>query len=397
MLNRKQKNIPEGWNHNSFKDSRIAVVDGDRGINYPKQDDFSSDGFCLFLNANNVSKNGFIFNETKFISKEKSNLMGKGKLLRNDLVITTRGTVGNVAYYDESVGFDNIRINSGMAIIRNENKNIKNKFLLYFLNSPYFKKEIKRVVFGSAQPQLTIQIINKLKLLFPPLPEQNRIVEVLETWDKYLEDLTSKIKLKKKVKKGLMQKLLNGDKRLKGFDAEWKKVKLGDVCKRIRTGKLDANAMVKNGKYRFYTCAKEYFKIDDYAFDTEALLVSGNGANVGYIHYYKGKFNAYQRTYVLDNFKSDIIFIKYILDKNLKKRIYEEKCDGNTPYIKMNTLTDMTIEIPELKEQQAIAEVLTKADQEIEGLEKKKKIVEEQKKYLLNNLITGKIRVPIKN
>ena len=66
----------------------------------------------------------------------------------------------------------------------------------------------------------------------------------------------------------------------------------------MTTGKLDANAMVENGKYRFYTCAKDYYKINEYAFDTDALLISGNGANVGYIHHYEGKFNAYQRTYV---------------------------------------------------------------------------------------------------
>lgn len=70
-----------------------------------------------------------------------------------------------------------------------------------------------------------------------------------------------------------------------------------------------------------------------------------------------------------------------------------EKCDGNTPYIKMNTLTDMIIKIPEFKEQTAIAEILTAADEEIEALAKKKRIIEAQKKFLLNNLVTGKMRV----
>ena len=87
--------------------------------------------------------------------------------------------------------------------------------------------------------------------------------------------------------------------------------KLGNICN-ITTGKLDANAMVENGQYRFYTCAKDYYYIDKYAFDTEALLISGNGAYVGYIHYYKGKFNAYQRTYVLDQFTENIQYIKYL-------------------------------------------------------------------------------------
>ena len=76
-----------------------------------------------------------------------------------------------------------------------------------------------------------------------------------------------------------MQKLLTGKKRLPGFEGKWKEVKLGSLCK-VTTGKLDANAMVENGIYRFYTCAKDYYLINEYKFDTEALLISGNGAIV---------------------------------------------------------------------------------------------------------------------
>ncbi|WP_288685837.1 restriction endonuclease subunit S [uncultured Brachyspira sp.] len=134
--------------------------------------------------------------------------------------------------------------------------------------------------------------------------------------------------------------------------------KMSDICKSIKTGKLDANAMEENGKYRFYTCAKEYYKINTYAFDCEALLISGNGANVGYIHYYKGKFNAYQRTYVLTDFTENILYIKYFLDSKLKERIDKEKKTGNTPYIRLNTLTDMIIPVPPIEVQKEIVRIL---------------------------------------
>lgn len=176
---------------------------------------------------------------------------------------------------------------------------------------------------------------------------------------------------------------------------DWKVKKLGNICKRITTGKLDANAMKKEGKYRFYTCAKDHYYIDKYAFDTEALLISGNGANVGYIHYYKGKFNAYQRTYVLSDFKEDIFFTKLLLDKNLKKRIRAEVNAGNTPYIKMSTLTEMSIAYPKNRaEQTAIATVLSDTDALIKELEKlivKKKAV---KQGAMQQLLTGKKRLP---
>ena len=99
----------------------IDIIDGDRGKNYPKSNEFleKKEGYCLFLSAANVTKEGFNFSDNQFISKEKDELLRKGKLTRNDIVITTRGTVGNMAMYDSSVPFEHVRINSGMVILRN--------------------------------------------------------------------------------------------------------------------------------------------------------------------------------------------------------------------------------------------------------------------------------------
>ena len=177
--------------------------------------------------------------------------------------------------------------------------------------------------------------------------------------------------------------------------SDWCEKKLKNCFKKITTGKLDANAMVPNGEYRFYTCAKDYSFIDKYAFDDEALLISGNGANVGYIHYYKGKFNAYQRTYVISDFVDNVFCLKYFLDYYLKKRIQEEVNSGNTPYIKKNTITDMLVNTPTKEsEQQLIAQYLSDIDLLIENLEnliEKKKLI---KQGVMQELLTGKKRLP---
>lgn len=101
--------------------------------------------------------------------------------------------------------------------------------------------------------------------------------------------------------------------------------KLGNVCNNITTGKLNANVMEKEGKYPFFTCDAQPFRINKYAFDTEAILVTGNGSQVGHINYYKGKFNAYQRTYVLSNFvpKICVFFLFYYLKCYLKPYILQ--------------------------------------------------------------------------
>jgi len=176
---------------------------------------------------------------------------------------------------------------------------------------------------------------------------------------------------------------------------QWRKANLGELCGKITTGKLDANAMSEGGAFRFYTCAKEFYQIDSYAFDAEAILVSGNGSNVGYVHYYKGKFNAYQRTYVLSDFSAHIHFVRHFLAANLQKRIKKEVNAGITPYILHSTLAEMPIYLPiSDQEQQAIANALSDADALIESLEQLVAKKRQIKHGAMQQLLTGQKRLP---
>ena len=130
------------FNYKYFDDLSIELIDGDRGKNYPKNDEMLEKGYCLFLNAKNVTLNGFVFDENVFITKEKDEILRKGKLNRNDIVLTTRGTIGNVGLYDDKITYDNVRINSGMLIIRNNDNNINTKYLYYQLTSPFIRSQI---------------------------------------------------------------------------------------------------------------------------------------------------------------------------------------------------------------------------------------------------------------
>lgn len=160
----------------------IDVIDGDRGKNYPHQNELLSTGFCLFLSAKNVTKSGFSFSETQFISQRKDALLNNGRLCRGDIVITTRGTVGNVVLYSPQVPYENIRINSGMLIIRCAN-NISNQYLYQVLRSEWFQKQIMAVQSGSAQPQLPKSHFLKMNIPLPPLPIQEKIASILQLID----------------------------------------------------------------------------------------------------------------------------------------------------------------------------------------------------------------------
>ena len=357
----------------------IDVIDGDRGNNYPKANDFYDSEFCLFLNAGNVTKNGFNFKNNQFITKEKDKKLRKGKLLINDIVLTTRGTVGNVAWFNEKTPYKNIRINSGMVINRiKENGHLLPEYLYSYMKSPVFEIQVNKMNYGSAQPQLTVSGINKFNIQYPTINEQKKVSTIMLLLDKKIELQSKKIEDLKLFKKGLTNNIFSNLNVIK-------EEKLGNICN-ITTGKLNANAMVENGQYRFYTCAKDFYYIDKYAFDTEALLISGNGAYVGYIHYYKGKFNAYQRTYVLNQFKSNIQYIKIYLDSFLSKRINSEKKEGNTPYIVLSTLSDMTIKLTDSKSEEIIINYINSINSKIKKEELKLNKLNELKKGLMQNM-----------
>ncbi|WP_180170511.1 restriction endonuclease subunit S [Acinetobacter sp. YH12027] len=241
----------------------------------------------------------------------------------------------------------------------------------------------------NAQKNINLQVLKPLELIVPSKEEQTKIASFLSAVDEKINLLTQKHELLSQYKQGMMQKLFSQQIRFKAEDGsefgEWKQSLLGQNC-HITTGKLDANAMNANGKYRFYTCAKNYFYIDNFAFDTEALLISGNGAHVGYIHYYKGKFNAYQRTYVLDGWEHNIQYVKYYLDKYLKIRINSEKKEGNTPYIVLSTLNEMPFQIPTFEEQTKIANFLSAIDQKIEVVAQQIAQTKQWKKGLLQQM-----------
>ena len=160
-----------------------AIIDGDRGKNYPKQDEFSDTGYCLFLNAKNVTATGFSFESRMFITKEKDDALHNGKLERGDVVLTTRGTLGNLAFYDDSVPFENVRINSGMVILRMK-KNVMTE--VFFMEQ--FKLQLQsikgKIASGSAQPQLPISTMNKIRILLAPMALQEQFAAFVEQTDK---------------------------------------------------------------------------------------------------------------------------------------------------------------------------------------------------------------------
>jgi len=136
---------------------------------------------------------------------------------------------------------------------------------------------------------------------------------------------------------------------------------LGEFCN-ITTGKLDANAMVESGEYDFYTSGIQKYRIDIPAFEGPAITIAGNGATVGYMHLANGKFNAYQRTYVLSNFLADRLFLYQAIGTKLPRKIAAEARTGNIPYIVLDMLTDLEMQLPTDEEQKKVGVFFSNID-----------------------------------
>ena len=346
--------------------------------------DLRDEGYPCILYGELYTKYGEIIERVYSKTNRTDKNLFRGK--NNDVLIPSSGETAIDISTASCLKCDNVYIGGYLNVIRCND--INGSFLSYNLNHKQ-KNSIAKFAQGVSVVHIYGDSLRKLKIKIPSLPEQTKIADFLSTVDDKIQNQQDKITHLENIKKGFMQKIFSRKIRFKDDGGEefpkWGEKKLGNICN-ITTGKLDANAMNKDGKYRFYTCAAEYYRINSYAFDTEALIISGNGANVGYIHYYKGKFNAYQRTYILDNFFYDIKYIKIYLDKYLHKRIENEKKAGNTPYIVLSTLYNMKIELPCLEEQTKIADFISSFDEKISTEKEILEYLKQLKKGLLQQM-----------
>lgn len=383
----------EGWEEKELNELGSLVS----GLTY-SPDDVKESGL-LVLRSSNIQNGAISLEDKVYVIPD---VKGVNLSQPNDILICVRNgsksLIGKNALIPE--GLPICTHGAFMTVFRSKSW----KFVFQLFQTKAYQKQVDGDL-GATINSINGRHLMKYKFVVPSPEEQQKIADCLSSLDELIEAEDQKLEALQRHKKGLMQELFPAEgqtlpkRRFPEFQSapEWEETLLGNHCT-ITTGKLDANAMVENGQYRFYTCAKDHYLIDKYAFDTDALLVSGNGANVGYIHYYKGKFNAYQRTYVLDQLTQDIFFIKYYLEKNLHKRIATEKKEGNTPYIVMSTLTDMIIILPKnKKEQQKIADCLSSIDDSITTQTKKLESLRLHKKGLMQQLFPNHDQEEITN
>ena len=251
---------------------------------------------------------------------------------------------------------------------------------------------------GAGRFKLNKATLEKLPLLVPPLPEQQKIAKILSTWDKAISTTERLIENSTQQKKALMQQLLTGKKRLldesgKRFEGEWEVGKLADFAK-IKKGKALSSKDLKEGSYPVIAGGKSSpYTHSDFTHE-DIITVSASGAYAGYIAYFDYKIWASDCSVVEPKGDNNIRYLYYWLS-NQQQKIYTLQSGGAQPHIYPRDLESMKISIPSCIEQQKIATVLTNADKEIELLEQQLADLQQEKKALMQVLLTGKRRVTL--
>ncbi|WRG16242.1 restriction endonuclease subunit S [Helicobacter pylori] len=308
---------------------------------------------------------------------------------KDDILMTRTGNTGMVITNIEGVFHNNFfKINFDRTLINKD-------FLVYFLSLEQTQRTILKKAGTSTIPDLNHNDFYSLSIPLPPLNEQIAIANILSDVDRYLYSLDALILKKESVKKALSFELLSQRKRLKGFNQNWQKVRLGDIAEIKRGVRITKNELDVFGKYPVVSGGVGFLGYTNNFNRYENTITIAQYGTAGYVNFQKNKFWANDVCFCVYPSKNVIknIFLYYFLKVN-QNYLYEISNRNATPYsISKDKILDFEIPLPPLDEQIAIANILSALDNEITSLKNKKRQFDNIKKALNHDLMSAKIRV----
>lgn len=276
------------------------------------------------------------------------------------------------------------------AHVLSPGRGINLTYLTYFLESQNYEAYNT----GTAQPKLNRDKCNIIPISIPTEIEQRRIATALSNVDALIAAVEKKIEKKKLIKQGTMQQLLTGKRKLPGYKGEWVEKRLGEVSD-IKTGSSNAQDANPNGKYPFFIRSEKVERSDKYIFDCEAILIPGEGKIGEVFHYINGKFDCHQRVYKISNFKEiEGKYIFHYMRYKFKEHAMKQTVKATVDSLRLPLIQSFNMRVPsDISEQRAIASVLSNMDSEISALERKLAKLKEVKQGMMQQLLTGKIRL----
>ncbi len=405
--------IPEDWDVVKLGDIGEVIS----GLTYsPKNIDKNG---ILVLRSSNVQNRKLSFNDNVFVNVDTLKF---NPVQENDILICVRNGSKSLIGKNALINKENKGIAFGafMSVYRSE----KNIFMFQLFDTRVYKREVHRNL-GATINSINGSDLKKFKIPLPPLKEQEKIADILSTWDAAISKQEAVITAKEKLKKGLMQKLLSGEVRFhpKGisslrsgqkFGEEWKEVKLGDIASRVTTKNTDnsVDMVFSNSAINGIVIQNEFFdkdianrnnltgyyivNRDDFVYNPRISKHAPSGPINRNRYEFKGIVSPLYTVFCIND--NEIIdYFEYFFSSTMWFRYMKAIANYGARYDRMNiTNSDfmkMPIPYPSKEEQQKIAQVLTLSNKEIDLLKNKLKTLKEQKKGLMQKLLTGEVRV----
>jgi len=335
---------------------------------------YQESGFPL-ITSKNLKSGVITYDKVKYISEADYLAINKrSKVDIGDILFAMMGTIGNPVVITKKPDY----AIKNVALFK-PSCNQNSFFLKYLLDSPELRDRMQSEAKGTTQKFVGLGYLRNYLVQIPPLEEQKKIVAVLDKAFAAIDLAKANIEKNLQNAKELFQSKLNEIFTQKGEG--WEERTLGEIVN-IKTGKLNANAMVEDGEYPFFTCSREIFSIDIYAFDCEAILLAGNNASGDFnVKHYKGKFNAYQRTYVITSKEKGVVHYSYLKHKLIShlKSLKEQSLGANTKFLKVGMIRDINLPLPSYSIQEEVV-------QQLDGLYKQVKQIEVQYQQKLGDL-----------
>ena len=388
----------------------VGHLDGNHGSLYPRSSEFVDAGI-KYISANALINSKVDLTKTKFLTAERGGQFKKGIAKSGDVLFAHNATVGPVAILETTDNF--VIISTSLTYYRCNPTKLDNIYLSQYMSSPSFIRQYERIMKQTTRSQVPITAQRDLYFVLPPLPEQQKIAKILSTWDKAIGTTERLIDNSTQQKKALMQQLLTGKKRLlddagERFSGDWEEVELSKWLVEYKEKSSTQD------QYDVYTSSRNGLVLQSEYFANSRI--SGRN-NIG--------FHVIPPNHITYRSRSDDGFFTFNLFSNDKKglisnyypvfstkgsnkffiQLFEQyrsvfgrySVGTSQKVLSLNSLKGILFEIPPLPEQQKIAAVLTNADQEIDLLKQQLADLQQEKKALMQQLLTGKRRVVVED
>lgn len=406
--------IPEDWevvNFNELKDKTDShsITGGPFGSDL-KSEHYTTSGVRV-IQLQNIGDGKFINKEFVYTSEEKANQLKNCLIYPNEIILAKMAEPVARACLIPSFEDKFLMCSDGIRLLVDKNR-FSTKYILEYINYDLFRKIAIDRSTGSTRGRIGLSDLKTIPLSLPPLKEQEKIADILITWNEAVDKQEKLIEAKELQKKALMQKLLSGEVRFSGFTNEWKDIKLGEIIKEINfkttmSNQYEVLSVTKNGIYS----QQEHFNKQIASEDNTGykivkygnLVFSSMNLWMGSLdilrNYNIGIVSPAYKVFDIDYTKFDIDFIQHYLKSHYMIWLYNMNSEQGASIVRrnldLNSLLTTKVKIPSFEEQSKIGEVLNISDNELNLLKKELEELKLQKKALMQKLLTGEVRVKV--